>query len=180
MNYLEGQITFTFRKAFKHDSPVSKGFTLVEALLYTALLSLLLIVLTEIFVAILNVRSETQTKTSTESEGRFIMSRLAYDIARASSVTTPASIGMSGSTLALVIGGQTYTYSLQSGNLQLVSPAGTDTLNSNATSLTALTFLRTGNSGGKPLVTQTFTIQSVGLLQGNKDSKTFTTTVSLR
>src|SRR4030042_5852170 len=72
-----------------------KGFTLVEILLYMGLLAILLVVLTEILVSILAVKIEFEATSSVEQDSRFLLSRLFYDINRASAITTPGSIGSS-------------------------------------------------------------------------------------
>lgn len=156
-----------------------KGFTLVEIILYMALLSIFLIVLTDIFVSILDVRRESEATSAVEQDGRYILNRFMYDIPRASSVTTPASLGGSGSTLAIVIGGTNYTYSLSGGNLQL-NDGTINNLNSSGTSLSDISFQRIGNSGGKDTIKIQFTLTSVTTRPKGSEVRTFQTTVGRR
>jgi|SRR5579859_1628601 len=161
---------------------LSAGFTLIEMMIYMALLGFLMIAMTELFAGILDVRSESATTSAVEQDGRFLLSRFAYDIARASSVSTPASDGSSSSSLVLVIGGVNYTYSIANGNLQMVNDSGTNMLNSSETTVSNLTFLRVGNttSSGKTTVQVTFTVTSRGLENGRTQQKIFSTTTGLR
>ncbi|SRR5258708_7335172 len=161
---------------------LSAGFTLIEMMLYMALLGFLMITMTELFAGILDVRSESATTSAVEQDGRFLLSRFVYDIQQASFVSTPASDGNSGNSLTLVIGGVNYTYSVVNGNLQIVNNFGTDILNSSETSISNLTFQRAGNtaSGGKTTVQTTFTVTSTGLENGRTQQKTFSTTAGLR
>src|SRR5687768_16701793 len=109
-------------KFFRHDSqphhPANqKGFTLVELLIVMGLFGILLTVVTDMFVSTLSLQTESAAHSSVSQDGRFILSRLSYDIERASSITTPASLGASGSTLSMVVGGVAYSYALAGSNL---------------------------------------------------------------
>src|SRR3989344_9090196 len=76
-----------------NNSGLLRGVTLIELLLYMGLLALFLLVLTDIFVAITSVRTETETTSAVEQDGRFIISRLAYDVSRADSISIPPQLG---------------------------------------------------------------------------------------
>jgi prepilin-type N-terminal cleavage/methylation domain-containing protein len=156
------------------------GFTLVELLLVMALFAMLLTVMTDMFASIMNVRTEAEASSSVSEDGKYILSRLGYDVKRSSSVTTPASLGASGSTLSIVIGGVTYGYALAGGNLQLTDNVGTDNLNSSETTVSALTFQRLGNVSGKDTIRVSFTLTSKATPDQGKKSETFTTTVGRR
>src|SRR4030043_150732 len=87
-----------------------KGFTLVEILLYMGLLAILLVVLTEILVSILAVKTESEATSSVEQDSRFILSRMAYDISCATEINTPPQIGQTRSNLRMTVGGVLYEY----------------------------------------------------------------------
>src|SRR5688572_24260327 len=72
-----------------------KGFSLVELLIVMGLMSILLLVLTDMFTSMLNVQTSTKAHSSVTEDGRFILSRLSYDVQRASSVTTPEYLNIS-------------------------------------------------------------------------------------
>lgn len=143
------------------------------------LLSILLVALTDMFTSVLNVQTESEATAAVSQDGRFILSRLSYDLNHASSVTTPAALGGSGSTLAVVIGGNTYTYAVSSGNLQLTNNLGTNNLNGSETIISGFTVQRLGVAS-KDSIRLSFTVTSRPLPDQGAESKTFTTTVGRR
>lgn len=160
---------------------LQNGFTLVEMLIYMGLLSIFLVTLTDIFVSVLDIKAESEATSSVEQDGRFIIERLSYDVSRASSVTQPASIGASGNTLSLVIGGVTYSYSISSNNLQLTNDLGINNLNSSESQIPSVTFQRIGNSGGKDTIKVTFVVNSVTQRRGaGAETRTFQVAVGRR
>ena len=86
-----------------------KAFTLIEFLVYMGLMSLFLIVLTNILATSLETLTESNQVTTIDSDSRYILARMAYDIGRAADITT--ALGL---------------YTVVSGNLML----GPDRLNS--------------------------------------------------
>lgn len=155
-----------------------QGFTLIEQLIYMGLLSIFLLTLTEMFVSILNVRKESEAVSAVDQDSRFIMARLAYDINRADSITSPA-LGVSSNTLGLVIDGVTYTYTLASNNLQLTVNSNIDTVNSLGSSISNLSFQRIGNNNKDTIKIQ-MTINGVTVTNKGLETKSFTTTVGRR
>lgn len=128
------------------------GFTLVEFLLYLAFLIIFLVILSDIFVSIVELKLGTESVSSVEQDNRFITGRLIYDVHRASSITTPATLGATSSSLVLVISGVTNTYQLNGTDLELTNNFGTHKLNGSETKISNPFFQRIGNSGGKPTV----------------------------
>ncbi len=157
-----------------------RGFTLVELVMTMGLMSIFLVVITDVVSTTLDVRTESEAISAASEDGRFILGRLDYDLQRASSVSTPAALGGSGATLAIVISGVTNTYALSGGNLQLANLTGTNNLNSNGTTVSGLTFQRLGNSGGKDTVRVTFTLTSVARADFGQETRTFNTTLGRR
>ena len=158
----------------------SQGVSYIELLLYMGLLSIFLLLITNIFISILDVQAESQSTSSVEQGGRFLISRLSYDMNRADLVTTPTSLGQTTNSLSLNIGGVSYTYSLSGSNLQLVNNNGTDSLNDSETSISNISFQRLGNSGGKDTIKIQFTITSRTVRSKGSETKTFQTTVGRR
>ena len=126
-----------------------QGFTIIELLLYIGLSTTLIALMSQIFLATLGVRIESQSTTNVQQDARFILSRIAYDARRASSITTPSS-GQTGSLLTFVINDQgvdeTYTYSVQGNDLVLSVGADVDVLNSNGVAIESLAFQRIGET----------------------------------
>src|SRR3989344_928646 len=126
-----------------------KGFTLVEILLYMALLSIFLLTLVDILVSILDVQLESQATSAVDIDSRFVSNRLGYDVLRADSVILPANLGDVSDSLTVSVGASQYTYSLSGGNLVLDDGLGALNLNSSETSIPSVTFQKLGNAGGK-------------------------------
>lgn len=159
---------------------MKKGFTLVELLVYMGLFSILIVVLTEIFLSILELQSQSVAVSSVASDGRFIVSRLTYDIRRATTISQPASLGQTGATAQLLIGGANYALAGSGGNLVLTSPLGSDNLNSIGSQVTDLSFTRVGNVGGKNSLQIKFRVTSRQNLPQGAEVRDYETTVSLR
>lgn len=164
----------------KHTYSGKKGFTLIELLLFLALFTIILGVLTNLFSVIVDTQSDVESTSVVENDSKFITTRLMYDIQRASSITTPSSLGAQGSALDLVIDGVTYQYNLVNDNLQLTANSETNNLNSSLTKLTNLTFQRMGNTGGKHALRINFTIESRNTTAAGQESKDIETMVGLR
>jgi len=156
------------------------GFTLVEALVVMTLLAGFLMILTTLLTSAIDIQGSSESYSAVMTDGRFMMASLNYDIARASTVTIPSSLGGSSASLALTINGNTYTYGLSGSNLQLADPTGTDNLNSSGTTVSGLSFQTLGNSSGKATVRYSFTLTSTAHHSGISDVQTYTSTAGLR
>lgn len=164
----------------KINKKASFGFTLMEIVIYMGLLSIMLVILTGIFLSTLDAQLESQTVSSVEQDGRFILSRLIYDINRAQDIATPVNTGESGNTLVLSIAGVNYNYDLVNGNLRLNINSVIDSLNGFDTTISNLTFQRLGKVGGKNSIKVGFTIASKTQRTSGAEIKNFQTTVALR
>lgn len=167
----------------------TKGFTMIELLLYVGIFSILLVVLLQMFSGILATHTESQATSSVDQDGNFILARLAYDIHNASSITTPG-IGSSctwttGSATPCQLVLSSGTYTAQSDNLTFTAGGNTDPINSVGTKITSITFSTYGNSSCsspcKPSVQISLTLQSKTMRQGgNLQTQSFQTTVGTR
>lgn len=157
----------------------NKGSTIVELIIYMFFLSVFFIILTNIFVTALETRLEAETTSAVSIDGRFILTRLIYDIKRSEAIISPT-LGQSSMTMNLLLSGVDTTYQLQGGNLVIINNNGTNQLNSVNTRLTNLTFKRVGNSGGKNTIRVNFTIESITAVKSGPRVQSFTTTVSTR
>lgn len=147
----------------------SRGFSIVEMLLYSGLLTLFLVVLSNLFLTSLDIKIASEGDSYTGQDARFIISRLTYDAKRAESIISPA-LGASANSLALVIDGVGYTYAPSGTNLEVTDAGGTYNLNGSETEVSDVSFQRIGNVGGKNSVKVSFKI----------NDKDFTTTVGTR
>jgi len=155
-----------------------RGVTLVEVLITMGLLSVFLVILTTIFTSSVDVQSQTSSYAAITTDGRFVLSRLEYDIRRASAITTPASLGGTDSSLVLTIDGDTYTYSVTSGRLQLDINGTADYVTSEQSTISGLNFQKLGTSGGTESVRYNSTLSSDSA--HHTDTLTFTSTTERR
>ena len=155
-----------------------RGVTLIELMVTMALLAGFLIILSTLFTNSVDIQAQTGSYAAITSDGRIVLSRLEYDIKRASAVTTPGSPGDTSSSLVLTIGGSTYTYSISNGRLQLDIDGSSDYITSDQATISGLSFQKLGNGGGKESVRYSFTI--TGQTSHETDSQTFTSTTELR
>lgn len=123
-----------------------RGVTLIELLITTGLLSVLLVTLSMIFTASVDMQTQTGSYSAVTADSRFALSRLDHDIRRASAVTTPANPGDSSATLVLSIDGSTYTYSVDNDRLQLDIDGTSDYLTGGATTTSNLSFQKLGDN----------------------------------
>lgn len=160
---------------YRHDQ---RGVTFVEVLVTMALLSGFLLVLSSFLTASIDMQLQTGSYAAVTADGRFVLSRLDYDIRRATAITTPSALGDTGSSLALAIGGSTYTYSIDSGRLKLDIDGTSDFITGDKTVISSLNFQKLGNSGGKASVRYSFTV--TGQADNKPDVQTYTNTTETR
>jgi prepilin-type N-terminal cleavage/methylation domain-containing protein len=160
---------------------MKRGFTLIELILYMGLISIFLTVLTSVFLSILDVQLESDSLSSVEQDGRYIQSRMVYDIHRAADIVTPTSVGLTTPSMTLIIGGQNYSYTVSSDALQYVSPVGTDNLTSYGSRISNFSVTRVGNATGNNSLKIAFTLTSVTTTTTQKSEvKDFLITTTLR
>ena len=160
-------------KLLTFNSERERGATLVELLIYMAILTVIMTFVTDFLLQTVEARLEIQAKSSIEQDQRFILSRLIYDIKRADSITTPSS--GTADNLVLVINGEGYNYQLSTFNFQLTNGGGTYNLNSSDIEVSDLTFQRLEDT---IKITMTLTPEKGRL--GGETPRTITTTVGLR
>lgn len=156
------------------------GFTLVELVVYMGLLSIILMVLTTVFVSLVDLQLETQTSSSLETDEAYIVSRFATDIRHADSILTPVANGDSGSTLEIVIGGDTVSYTLSNGNVIRTDTSGAYQINSFDTTASGLNFVRLGVVGGTSSIRINLTLNSDVAGNQIRDSREIQTTIAER
>jgi type II secretory pathway component PulJ len=155
------------------------GFTLAELLIYMVLFSMLLIMMTNIFGSVLDVRRESEAVSAVQEDGNYILARLMYDIRR-STATVPSNVGSQGNSVQLSINGTNYSYSLSSSDLYLTTSLGTFKLNGYLTSISNLSFTRIGNGTGQDTLKVSYTVTSRVLKTSVPEIKSYQTTIGLR
>lgn len=140
------------------------------------LVSILMVVLTNIFLSALDLQLISSQTSSVEQEGRYVLTRLTYDVRRASAITVPNS-----NELVLTISSAPYDYTISNGQLLLTVNGGTPAqLNEVNTTISNVSFTRlinsvtTNNLNPKPSVQIKFTISS------GSETRDYETTISTR
>lgn len=157
-----------------------RGFTLIELIVYMGLMSIFLLTLTEIFLSVLDVQTESQQNSSVEQDGKYILARLNYDISQASTITSPASLGQSANAATLVISGVNYTYDGSGSSLILTNNYGASQINSDGSTISNVSFSRLGNSGGKNSLQIKFRLTSSSNRNAGREMRDFQTTLGTR
>ena len=159
-----------------------KGTTIVELMLYMTILSVLLVILTNVFTSALDVQSESVASSSVEEDGNYILARMDYDVHRAQSINVPTANGQTANYFQIAIGGVNYSYGLDgNNNLVLTSNLVANNLNNYGTSISNLSVQRLGNTGGvEDTLNISFTVTSRTKRISGYETKNFDTTLSLR
>jgi len=92
------------------------GFSLLELLIYVAILSVLVVVVSNAFISLSKARLQSQVRGEVHDSLRFAMDKIKLDIKNASSVTNPSS--GTDSTLVVVVSGVDITYDVTGGVLR--------------------------------------------------------------
>jgi type II secretory pathway component PulJ len=96
----------------------NKGFTLLELLIYIAILSAVTLVIASLFVSMNKGQGQVESRNEVDSNLQFSVEKINRDLKSASLVTTPASPNASSTSLILISGGQTITYDVSAGRLR--------------------------------------------------------------
>lgn len=155
------------------------GVTLVETLIVMGLLSIMLVILSTIFTSAADVQKQSASYSATNVNGRFIMARLNYDIAQASSIITPNAPGASSSNLDLIINGSSESIGLNGSDLEISDTIGSANLNNSDSNISDLSFQEIGTSSSQTVI-YSFKVTSKIVSFGKNDSQTFTSSVELK
>jgi prepilin-type N-terminal cleavage/methylation domain-containing protein len=156
-----------------------RGVTLVELLVTMGLLSGFLVILLGIFTSSIDVMSSSQGYSATTGDSRLILTRLEYDIRRASATTDPAGLGDTASSLTLAIGGAAYKYSLNNGRLLLSIDGDSNYLTGNEATISGLNFQKLGTSG-KESIRYSFTVTATSQPTHEPETQTYASTTERR
>ncbi len=150
---------------------------MAELLIGMGIFSILIVVLSELFGGIMTMKLKGESVSAVSADSRFIMTRLSYDVARASSVVVPNS-----TTLNLTIAGEPYSYSVSSNILRLSYNGGSsEVLHSPSTRIANLSFTKLDDLDGKQSVRVDMDVESTILLSGGKvDTRNLISTYATR
>lgn len=168
---------------------IKKGFTLIELILFMGIFSILIFVLTDIFIISLKTKTSAESTAVINQDGRFIFAKLTADINNANSITSPPLVDPPDNTsqnLDLILYGVPETIQLNNGNIELVTGGNTYVLNSVNSEIISLAFTRLGNPPEeiKPIKKNTIkiniTIKSKATVNNNPEIISLETAVGLR
>lgn len=94
------------------------GFSLLELLIYIAILSVLSVGLVSVFLSVNRGRGNVQARSTVNSAIRFAVDKVSQDIRSASAVGVPATTASASSSLELTISGSSVGYCVTSGVLR--------------------------------------------------------------
>lgn len=162
-----------------------RAFTIIELLLYIALVSVLLLSLSAFWANTIQSRIKTQTISEVDEVGTQAMNLITQSIRNADSVTTPA-VGTSGAGLTLTMataGVNPTVFDLSSGVIR-VTEGATPAVNiiSDKLAITNLSFQNLSGVGSPGVVRVSFTVTYKNTSGRNEYdySKTFYNTASVR
>lgn len=164
-----------------------KGFTLIDLAIYSGLLGILLVILSELFISIVQLQLSSGAQGAVEQNGAYILSRTTYDLRRATLVTLPVLGGTTATLSASIADGGIevpYRYELENQNLILTVGSETTQLNSSDTEVADFLVTKVGNSGqiatARDTIVIGFTVRSKGVTSAGQKERQYRTTVSLR
>lgn len=152
---------------------------MIELLMYMGLLSILVGVLSTLFVTILETQVESSATSSVDQDGRYVLARMNYDMHQAQQIVSPSSPGQTASTLQIKVNSINYTYSVNNGNLQLTIASQASNLNSTLSTISNVTFQRIGDGDNDDTIRFNFTAASKKQVHAGPETRSFQTTLGL-
>lgn len=167
------------------DTSRQAGYTLIELLLYIAMIGILLSAVVAFFGMTTDARVKNQSITEVNEQATYVMDYITQTVRNASSITSPA-ISASGSSLTLAVPTANLSptvFSLVSGVLQVKEgTAAAVPLTSSKVQVSAFTITNLGRSGTSGIVKISFTLNRLTSPSLNEYDyqRTFTTSVGIR
>lgn len=132
------------------------GFSLLELLIYMAILAGFLMVVVNLFFMISSSSGREEARAEVQQNLRFALQQITSDIRSATAVSVPAS-GGEGNTLSITVGGVVASYTVSGGILQRTRGASTENITTdrvtvNSPSVAPFVFTRADNSGARPTI----------------------------
>jgi type II secretory pathway pseudopilin PulG len=161
-----------------------QGYTLIELLLYVAMIGTLLTSVTYFFGVVVDARVKNQTVTEVNDQGTALMDYVTQTIRNATSITAPTT-GVSAASLTLVVptGSLSPTvFNMNSTTMQVKEGAGSVLpLTNDKVQLSGLTFKNLSRASTPGSVQVSFTLSRVNANNRNEYDyqKTFTTTAEV-
>lgn len=156
------------------------GFSLLELLVYLAILSGLMVIISDTYIELSKGRGRAEARNEVNAAIRFAAERIRQDVKAASAVVSPA-LGIPGSTLQMTVGGTPVTYDVLLGQLRRNDNGAMATTTGANVFVDPPTFTRFENYSGTTLNNATTTaIQVMMTFHYNASSTDWTYSDSLR
>ena len=170
----------------KCSARFARGVSLMELLIYIAILSVILLVISSAFISISKTGGVVDARTEVNSNARFAVNKIIQDVKSASAVSVPTIVGGTAVTLQLTVSGDTILYDVSAGQLRRKVNAGAaEPVTSNLVTVSTPTFTRLENYNSVFQATTTtigvnMTITHVNTGSDYIYSSTINTTAALR
>lgn len=177
---------FTKKLSSHRAIRLTRGVSLMELLIYIALLSVILLVISSAFISISKTGGSVDARTEVNSNTRFVSNKIIQDVKSASAVSVPTVVGGTAATLQLTVSGDTILYDISGGQLRRKVNAGApEPITSNLVTVSAPTFTRLENYNSVLQATTTTISINITIAHANTGSdynysSTINTTASLR
>lgn len=166
---------YPLSKKNKYD----RGMSLLELLLYIAILAGLMVVISDTFISLSKGRGQSEARSEVNATIRFAAEKIRQDVKGASAVITPI-LGTASSTLNITVGGVAIIYNVSGGQLLRKEGAATAVaVTGPGVFVNALTFTRLENYSALNVATTT-AIQVAMSVKYNSTSTDWTYSDSLR
>lgn len=161
-----------------------KGTTLIEIILYIALLSIISLVVIDLLISSGSLQLETEEQSNQQQNAAYISQRLTNEIRQADSVLNPLTVGQTSTSLSLINNSETHSFSLNSTNLEYQKTIGTSTttadLNNSEVAVSNFLIQRLGFVAGKNSFKINFTLTNIKSGQQGTLEKNYEIITTLR
>ena len=165
-------------------SPRTRGISLLELLIYIAILSGLMVIVSDAFISLSKGRGQAEARSEINSAIRFAAERIKQDVKNASAISAPV-LGTPANTLSMTVSGVPVVYDMLGGALRRTENSVVATTTGSFVSVDTPTFTRLENYNSV-LGATTTAIQTVMTFRYNSSSTdwiyadTLRTTATLR
>ena len=118
------------------------GFTLLELLIYVAIVAAVMLMISSTFFSLSKGQNQNQARSEVNSNVRFAIEKISQDLFSASGVSTPGSAGATSTSLVMTISGVTTTYCIA--NSAIFRQTGGAACGASSEPITASTVTATG------------------------------------
>ncbi|MFA6407210.1 MAG: prepilin-type N-terminal cleavage/methylation domain-containing protein [Candidatus Paceibacterota bacterium] len=127
-----------------------KGFSLLELLIYTAILAIVTVVIAGAFTTLNRGRGRSEAQVEVNSNLRFAIDLIAQDLRSATAISVPATANATSSSLSAIVSGVAVNYCITSSTLRRQSAgacsASSEAVTSNLVLVDSLLFTRLENT----------------------------------